>query len=111
MKKSPQIAALPLSYESLNLKDEEGSIIGKLEKFNSEYLRTAENTGNAIVTAVNNTYGKGINPEAIQELIISLNDAKKLIGLYVENNSGDGSWNGSVIKNIDNALKNIYFQD
>jgi len=41
----------------------------------------------AIVTAVNNTYGKGINPEAVPELVELLKDARTVVRLILRGHS------------------------
>lgn len=60
------------------------------------------NNNNAIVTAVNNTYGKNINPEAIQGLI----DAVKML---LDNNT-HLELDLDSVEAGEQALKNIYFE-
>lgn len=52
----------------------------------------------AIVTAVNNTYGKGINPEAVGELVEALKKINKSL-----NQTKVTSWYYVLIKNVATA--------
>lgn len=63
-----------------------------------------------VITAVNCTYGKNINPEKIQELIIWADEISKKVNTIQRENQLP-SWIKDEIGELKYALKNIYFKD
>lgn len=67
-----------------------------------------ESNAQAIVTAVNNTYGKNINPEKIEVLIGVCNE---LLDIKMDQIEDAPVWFKGGIIAMREALKNIYFED
>lgn len=74
------------------------------------HLLCEKENAQAIVTAVNCTYGKNINPEKIQELIVWADEISKKVNTIQRENQLP-SWIKDEIGELKHALKNIYFKD